>query len=517
MSNFLQQIVQASKVGVPLVGISTTDQRATINKILTSITNAEEKPFSFISWNCIDGCVPNNNIEEGAKSASAINDKNNKTLSFLGNNSEDKIFLDAVEMLTAIRNKLDQYSIVFVHNAHLFLHDNNVVQAIWNLRNTFKTGRKMLILLAPDFKCPSELKDDIVVYDDPLPTNEEIMAVVNRVETRGIKTKIEDEVKEKCVDALLGLSEFAAEQAIYLSLKKENNKMYIDLDQLSHQKRSLIRQTPGLRITDNPYGFNDIGGVEVIKDYMRGIIHGRKPPKLIVFIDEIEKALAGSTGGDNTGVSQDLLGQMLQNMENTKARGIIFVGPPGTSKTLVAKAFGKEAGVDTVEFDLGAIKQAEVGSSEKNIRQALKVITSCSRGNSYWIATSNNLSVIPPELRRRFTDGIFFFDLPAPEERSKIWDIQATLNNLDAKQMKNKPDDNNWTGAEIRNCCAMAWDRNISLTDAAKFINPVAVSSATLIDRLRREASGKFLSASKLGHYQFANPQQEHDVREVSL
>ena len=30
---------------------------------------------------------------------------------------------------------------------------------------------------------------------------------------------------------------------------------------------------------------------------------------------------------------------------------------------------------------------------------------------------------LPPELRRRFTLGTFFFDLPLREERKAIWDI----------------------------------------------------------------------------------------------
>lgn len=65
------------------------------------------------------------------------------------------------------------------------------------------------------------------------------------------------------------------------------------------------------------------------------------------------------------------------------------------------------------------------------------------------------------------------------------------------------PNDEGWTGAEIRECCRKAWRLNLSLTDSAAYVVPVARSAADQIDGLRRQASGRFLSASSPGVYTF--------------
>jgi hypothetical protein len=43
--------------------------------------------------------------------------------------------------------------------------------------------------------------------------------------------------------------------------------------------------------------FEDIGGVQNVKDCLLAVLSGIEPPRVVVFIDEIEKAFAG-TGTD---------------------------------------------------------------------------------------------------------------------------------------------------------------------------------------------------------------------------
>src|SRR5207247_11078315 len=134
------------------------------------------------------------------------------------------------------------------------------------------------------------------------------------------------------------------------------------------------------------------------------------PPRVVVFMDEIEKAFAG-TGTDLSGVKTEMTGTILTYMQDRGAEGTIFLGPPGAAKSAVGKATGNTAGVPTIAFDLSAMQNSLVGASGERLRAALQVVDAVSQGRSLWIATCNSITSLPPELRRRFTLGTFFFDL----------------------------------------------------------------------------------------------------------
>jgi hypothetical protein len=61
--------------------------------------------------------------------------------------------------------------------------------------------------------------------------------------------------------------------------------------------------------------FSDIGGVETAKNYFSKLLEGKEPPRVVVFIDEIEKAFAG-TGTDLSGVKTGMTGTMLTWMQD---------------------------------------------------------------------------------------------------------------------------------------------------------------------------------------------------------
>jgi SpoVK/Ycf46/Vps4 family AAA+-type ATPase len=219
---------------------------------------------------------------------------------------------------------------------------------------------------------------------------------------------------------------------------------------------------------------------------------------VIVFLDEIEKAFAG-TGTDLSGVKTEMTGTMLTWMQDNETDGLIFIGPPGAAKSAAAKATGNSAGIPTIAFDLGAMQSSLVGGSGERLRAALKVVEAVSRGRTLFIATCNSIASLPPELRRRFTLGTFFFDLPSAAERELIWAIYEKKYGVSGR----RPDDEGWTGAEIKECCRKAARLRMPLTDAAQYTVPISKSAAEQVKSLRQQASGKFISASNAGLYRF--------------
>ena len=141
-------------------------------------------------------------------------------------------------------------------------------------------------------------------------------------------------------------------------------------------------------------------------------------------------------------------------------KGVLITGVPGCGKSLTAKAMSAIWGLPLLKLDMGRIFGGIVGSSEENMRKAIRTAEAVapsilwvdeiekgfagtrSGGDSgtsarvfgtfltwmqektapvFVIATSNDISTLPPELLRkgRF-DEIFFVDLPTAREREKI-------------------------------------------------------------------------------------------------
>jgi len=118
----------------------------------------------------------------------------------------------------------------------------------------------------------------------------------------------------------------------------------------------------------------------------------------------------------------------------------------------------------------------------------------------FFVGTCNDASKLPPEFTgaERF-DGVFFVDLPGREQKDGIWGIYVQQYGLDPRQ--SRPDDTQWTGAEIKSCCRLASLLDVPLVQSAQNVVPVAVTAGDKIESLRQWASGRCLSADRAGVY----------------
>ena len=146
-------------------------------------------------------------------------------------------------------------------------------------------------------------------------------------------------------------------------------------------------------------------------------------------------------------------------------KGILITGVQGCGKSLAARAVAGEWGFELARLDAGALYDKFVGESEKKLHKALELAQKlapmvlwideiekafASAGSSgdadaglsqrllatlltwmqdresgvFLAATSNNITVLPPEMMRkgRF-DEIFFVDLPSVEVRAALFEL----------------------------------------------------------------------------------------------
>lgn len=485
------------RAAVPLLAVQTPDP-AEVKRLALAEQNGTTYPV--LVWDCIHGILPGN--DEAKPLADTLNGNQDPAISTSNP-------IEALRALELFGGPDAPPSIVIAYGMADILRDPQsgipARQALWNLRDCLSSSGTLLVLTVP-IGWSNPFPDDIAVSSSPLPTADNHQAqAVSLAKDAGIPEPSDDE-QEKIGDALLGLSGFASEQALALSLTKEG----IDLESLRERKRQQISETPGLSVYTGQERFDDLGGLDQAKTLFRAMIAGKRKPGAVVFVDEIEKALGNR--GDTSGTSQAILGYLLAYMQDQQATGSIFVGPPGAAKSAFAKAIGAEADIPTVSLDLGGIKGSLVGESERQMRTALSVVSAISGNKPFFVATCNAIATLPPELRRRFTIGTMFFDLPSKEEREVIWQIYLTKFGLVGPYPKAE----GWTGAEIKQCADLADRLSIPLEEAAQYVVPVSTSARESIDRLRKEASGRYLSASAPGVYNYQSS-TVNSARKVSV
>lgn len=389
-------------------------------------------------------------------------------------------------------------ALLLLHNYHRFLANPEVVQTTFSQLVAGKQQRTFVVVLSPVVQVPVELEKLFVVLDHELPDRAQLLNIATELTRESPDDLPKGAQLQRVLEAAAGLTRYEAEGSFALSLTRHNAlrpECIWDIKAQTLKKNNLLTLHRGNE------KFEHLGGLQSIKEFCA-------------------RALVPRSNG-------------------VKARGILLLSPPGCGKSQFCKALGNEVGRPTLILDIGALMGSLVGQSESNLRQALRTIDAMapavvmvdelekalsgvgSAGDSgvstrlfgslltylsdhdsdvFFVATSNDISKLPPELSRaeRF-DGVFFLDLPDTAEKDQIWAIYQAQYGIPDGQVR--PADNGWTGAEVKSCCRLAALLDISLTQAARNVVPVSVTSAEQIERLRTWASGRCLSASAPGIY----------------
>jgi hypothetical protein len=395
-------------------------------------------------------------------------------------------------------------TILVLKNFHRFLQSAELVQTVARQLAAGKQSRAFLIVLSPIIQIPIELEKLFIVVEHELPSRFQLEELA-----RGVATEAEELPSGPQLDAVLdaagGLTRHEAEAAFSLSLVRHGR---LTPDALWEIKSGMLKKSGLLQLHRGQESFDELGGLDALKAFCRRALR------------------LGARRGD------------------VRPRGVLLLGVPGTGKSALAKALGNETSRPTLTLDVGSLMAGIVGETERNIRQALRIVDAmapcilfldevekglsgaASSGQTdsgvtarlfgifltwlndhttdvFTIATCNDISKLPPEFSRseRF-DAIYFLDLPGQDEKWAIWRLYLRRFELDAAQPL--PDDASWTGAEVRACCRLSALLDVPLADAARNIVPVAVTAAESVDRLRSWASGRCLDAARTGVYQRA-------------
>ena len=180
-------------------------------------------------------------------------------------------------------------------------------------------------------------KSLVAIIPVPISSVEEREEIVRRV-----SEPLKMEVEPMLVNSLAGLNLHEAESALLESAFRHRR---LDPAFISAFKAEVVRKSGVLSISEPRYGFEAIGGYEETKRFIR--------TEVINVLAEPERAEA---------------------MGLRPPRGILLFGPPGTGKSLFARALAKELRLPFIELRLEDIYRSLVGETEQRLRRAIDII-----------------------------------------------------------------------------------------------------------------------------------------------
>lgn len=361
----------------------------------------------------------------------------------------DKQTRDPFNALEVIRTTNEQ-AIFILQDFHPYLspqyaHRSTTVRKLRDLITLLHTSYKTIVLVSPVMELPAELEKDATVIDYPLPTLEELDALLTKViESVQHAAKLDitppQQEREMLLKAALGLTLNEADNVL---AKCVVLRQKFDVDLIVSEKEQLIRKAGLLEYYHSSLGMGDIGGLDLLKEWL------------------LQR--------------QNAFSQKAKRYGLPAPRGLLLTGVQGCGKSLAAKTVANLWRMPLLRLDVGRLFSGYVGSSEENVRRAIKIAESIApvvlwidevekamsgmRSSDtvdggttarvfgtlltwlqektapvFVVATANDITGLPPELLRKGRlDEVFFVDLPDAAEREDILRIHLSKRSRDPR------------------------------------------------------------------------------------
>lgn len=325
-----------------------------------------------------------------------------------------------------------------------------------NIRKTVQrslnNGQRLFLIVPNTAEVPEAISSLSHIIDYGYPSREELSTSLDDIldglapedADESERMVLTDDERNAIISNGQGMTSHAFETAVAISITEYSVK-HDDLEGFDAQhimnsirayKTQLLQKTNVLELQP-PVSEDEIGGLDLFKEWM----HQRK-------LTYTEEALEHGV---------------------TPARGALVVGPPGTGKSLVAKAAGSILNLPVIRFDVGKVFGQYIGQSEQSMRAVLSMLDAMApcvlmldeidKGFSgvvggsndsgttarvfgtfltwmqerdqkhrpvFLIMTANRVAGLPPELLRRGrVDETWAVNVPNAEEREAILSIHA--------------------------------------------------------------------------------------------
>ncbi len=477
---------------IPIVVVESPDERRVLALLLRFAT---QRRLAYFEWSATKGLVLGG-IEQPASTGETRCQEPLEVLQHIASKRGPALYV-----LCDFHHYLDNEPL---HIRHL----KDIALGHEKLGNT-------VVLLSHSCKVPPEIGRLTASFSLRLPSDDELMGLVRRQaqawaeQNNGQKVKTDGETLKKLISNLRGVSHADAQLLIRHAVQTDGAITESDIPEINRLKFELLDSEGVLHFEYDTERFTNVAGLANLKRW------------LTVRQNAFLKA------------------------ENDRPRGVMLLGVQGGGKSLAAKAVAGFWGLPLLRLDFGALYNKFFGETERNLRNSLKqaeMMAPCvlwmdeiekgiatgvsdnatskrvlgtlltwmaeNKAPVFIVATSNDISELPPELiRKGRLDEVFFVDLPDAEMREEIFRIHLGKRGIDTTafelpmlaQMSE-----GFTGAEIEECIisarylAASREAQVQQADVQAAIDrtyPMSVLHAESIASLRTWASGRTVPA----------------------
>jgi len=403
---------------------------------------------------------------------------------------------------------------------HPYLEEPKTVRLLKDIALNHQYCEHKVVLISHRLTLPPELSRYAASVSLSMPTEEEILGIIREEARLWSKNNSQERIKTdnvtlgKLVNNLKGLPHQDVRRLAHGAIADDGAITEDDLPELTKAKFELMDMEGVLHFEYSTAHLKEVAGLNVLKSWLEDRRHALK--------------------NDGSEVALD------------PPKGVLLFGVQGGGKSLAAKSIAGVWGLPLLRLDMASLFNKYVGETERNLREALNladVMSPCvlwmdeiekglSQGDGdsgtpqrllgtlltwmserkssvFMVATSNDISGLPPELMRkgRF-DEIFFVDLPDKDTRQAIFKIHLEKRNFKVEDFlltDLAEFAEGFTGAEIEQAIVSALYASVAREEpmdtekvlaAIQQTQPLSIVMAERISQLRAWAAERAVFAN---------------------
>lgn len=398
-----------------------------------------------------------------------------------------------------------------------FKESHLVVRLSKDIALDYERLQNTLVFISHHLDLPTELSRLSASLDLALPSDQQLMAIVREQAQEwsnvngGARVRTDNRTLERLIANLRGVTHSDARVLVRHAIFRDGAIQESDLPEINRLKFELLDQEGVLRFEYETEQFAGVAGLNNLKHWL----------------DQRRTAFVS------------------KEADFDRPRGILLLGVQGSGKSLAARCVAGYWGLPLLRLDVGSLYNKFHGETERNLRNTLKqaeMMAPCvmwldeiekglavGQGDNatsqrllgtlltwmaerdadvFTVATSNDISKLPPELLRKGRmDEIFFVDLPDKATRHEIFRIHLEKRDVDAAGIDLEllaELSTGFTGAEIEQAVvsarygARSSKKSVDtelLRDAIEGTYPISVVMAEQIAALRDWARNRTVPA----------------------